>query len=85
MTLPPTADIWAGWWVEVFGCVLAQNLIVASFTVDTVTTFNDLTADSVALQTASERAGGGFRFVRDGTGWLTQMFTQEVQTVTVAT
>ena len=85
LTLPPTADISAGWWVDVFGCVLAQNLIVASFTADTVTTFNDLTADSVALQTASERAGGGFRFVWDGTGWLTQMFTQEVQTVTVAT
>ena len=85
LTLPPTADLWAGWWVEAFNCVLAQNLIVASNAVDTLSTFNDLTADSVALQTASERAGGGFRFVWDGTGWLVQMFTEETQTVTIVT
>jgi len=85
LTLPPTADIPVGWWVDVFGCVAAQNLIVASDTADTIVALNDLTADSVALQTASERAGGGFRFIWDGTGWLCQHFTQETQTVTIVT
>ena len=84
-TLPPTADIPVGWSVTVFSCVLAQDVTVASHAVDTVTTFNDLTADSVAWSTVSERAGNGARFTWDGTGWLTELFTGETSTTTVAT
>src|SRR3990167_4776851 len=85
LTLPPQSVLEVGWWVIVYGAVLAQNLIVASDTTDTITTLNDLLADSVALQTASERAGGGFLLIWDGTGWLCHTMTEETQTVTVVT
>ena len=85
LTLPPSGTLETGWWVICYGAVLAQNLIVASDTADTITTLNDLTADSVALQTASERAGGGFLMIWDGTSWLCHTMTQETQTVTVVT
>lgn len=84
-TLPPTADISSGWNATVFTCVLDQNVTVQSNTADTMTTFNDLAADSIAWSTLSERAGASAKFTWDGTGWLTQLFTEETATVTVAT
>ena len=83
-TLPPTVDVVSGWWVEVF-CAAGQNCIVQSNTADTMTVFNDLTADSVAWQTALELIGGSWKFIWDGTGWLTQIMAEETQTQTVVT
>lgn len=83
-TLPPTADIVSGWHVWVINSA-ASKITVQSNTADTMTVFNDLTADSVAFGTTNEIIGGGWLFVWDGTGWLTFMFATEVQTMTVVT
>lgn len=84
-TLPVVGDIQTGWWCEFFSAVLAQDFIIAAQgSLDNISTFNDLTADSLTLSTASERAGGGFRLVWDGTGWLAFLHTEETQTLTVA-
>ena len=83
-TLPITTDIQTGWWVEVFSAA-GQNCKVQTYnTLDNVTTFNDLTADSVSWETVSELIGGSWRLVWDGTGWLTFIFSEETQTMTVA-
>jgi len=85
ITLPPTADIPTGWWIEVF-VAAGQNLTVASNTVDTMVVFNDATADSIAFSTANELIGNGARFVWDGTGWLTFVaLGAETATPTIAT
>jgi len=84
ITLPPTADIPTGWWIEVYTAA-ATEIVVASHTADTMTVFNDLTADSVSFATASEIIGGSWKFTWDGTGWLTQVFAEETQTQTVVT
>lgn len=84
-TLPTTGEVFSGWWCEFFTAVLAQDVTITAGTVDTMTTFNDLTADSIALSTANERSGAGVRVVHDGTGWLVFLMTEENQTVTVAT
>ncbi len=84
-TLPITTDIVSGWWCEVFACVLAQNLVLATYnSLDDLTTFNDLTADSITFSTSSEIAGASVRAVWDGTGWLCFLMTQETQTATIA-
>lgn len=44
-----------------------QNLLVASAVADTLIVFNDLTADSIAFSTSSEKIGNGFRILCDGT------------------
>lgn len=63
-----------------------QNMTVTSGTADTVTCFNDLTADSVAFSTSSEKIGGMFEVFGDGTGWLVKpSLGQDSQTITVAT
>lgn len=72
LTLPPTIDLDAGWWCEVF-CVAAGTVTVASDTTDTIVAFNDATADSIAFSTASEIIGNGLTMVWDGTGWLAFM------------
>ena len=85
-TLPKMSELQAGWncW---FYNVADQNMIVAAATddADKMATLNDPTADSVALQTTSEKVGGGFWVVYDGTGWLVFTLAEETQTVTVAT
>lgn len=85
-TLPVVANIATGWWCRFFTAVLAQNVTIASAdSADNITTFNDLTADSVALSTASERAGFGAEYVWDGTGWLAfHNLGAETQTPTIA-
>jgi hypothetical protein len=85
ITLPPTADIVAGWSIRVF-VVADQTVTVASNTADTMTLFNDATADSLAFSTASEKIGGGVECVWDGTSWLGFVFLGiETQTPVVAT
>lgn len=85
-TLPPVADLPVGWWCRFFSAVLAQNFVIAtSGSADDITTFNDLTADSVTLSTSSEIAGFGAEYVWDGTGWLAfHMLGSETQTPTIA-
>ena len=65
--------------------VSAQNLILAAGTADTMVALNDLTADSVSLQTAGELIGGTFEVVGDGTGWVVVPSLWETQTQTIAT
>jgi len=69
-----------------------QNLTVTSGTADTMTVFNDLTADSVAFSTASAKIGGMIKVIGDGTGWLTVVHVGQAsdgtatgQVVTIAT
>jgi hypothetical protein len=87
LTLPAVTNLPDGWWCRAFGMVLAQDLTLASSgSSDNLVTVNDLSADSVKLGTANERAGGGFEAVWDDTDskWLIFTMTGEVQTVTIA-
>mgnify|MGYP000101909235 CR=1 FL=1 len=86
ITLPAPSTCRDGDDIIVLSCV-DQNLIVASGTADTLITLNDIAADSVALQTTSEKAGGGFLFtcVGGSAKWHVTVLCEETQTVTVAT
>lgn len=81
-TLPTTAKI--GLEYE-FYAAAAQNIIVTAGTADTMVVYNDLGADSVALQTANEIVGGGFRVIGNGSLWLVQPHLWEAQTPTIVT
>lgn len=85
-TLPATAS--KGLWY-VFYNVADHDLKVTSGTADTVVTFNDAAADSVAYSTMNEQIGGAFLVVGDGTGWLVFPYNAGLgataQTLTVAT
>lgn len=62
-----------------------QNLIIAAGTADTMVAYNDLNADSVALSTSSEKIGGSFEVIGDGTGWVVVPMVWDGQTATIAT
>lgn len=66
-----------------------QNLKFTSGTADTMTTFNDLAADSVGFETANELIGGHLEVIGDGTGWLVIEHPHgagaTAQTITIAT
>lgn len=62
---------------------LGMKLIAG--TADTMVVFNDLTADTVSLETAGEIIGGCFEVIGDGTGWLVIPMLWEAQTVTILT
>ena len=63
-----------------------QNMIIAAPS-DTMVTFNDVAADSVAFQTSNEKVGGGVFTYCDGAKWFVQLSTYDGadQLVTVAT
>ena len=84
-TLPPVANVTDGWNVTFFNAVDAAMTVSAP--TGLLVTFNDVAANSVALSTTSEKAGGGFRIVYDATlgKYLCFIMTEETQTVTVAT
>ena len=84
ITLPTPASCSPGDDILVLSCA-NQDLIVASGTADTLITLNDIAADSVALSTSSEKAGGGFLFTCVGSLWHVACLTEETQTVTVVT
>lgn len=84
ITLPTPASCKGGDDILVLSCA-DQDLIVASGTADTLITLNDVAADSVALSTTSEKAGGGFLFTCVGSKWHVACLTEETQTVTVVT
>lgn len=84
ITLPAPTACQKGDDILVLSCA-DQNLVVASGTADTLITLNDIAADSVALQTSSEKAGGGFWFTCVGSLWHCLVLCEETQTVTVVT
>jgi len=67
-TLPPVADVLAGWWAE-FYCAADQDLIITAPD-EKLVAFNDLTADGISFATASEKIGGRVMIVYDGTSYL---------------
>ena len=80
-TLPSAATVNRGEWV-LFVNVADQNMIVAGAD-EEIVTFNDLTADSIAYQTASEKIGGAFLAISDASSWLLMPIASETQTITV--
>lgn len=63
-----------------------QNLTVTAATADTIITFNDVAADSVAFSTSSEKIGGSIEVFCDGTYlYALPHLASEAQTVTIAT
>lgn len=82
LTLPATPK--KGLRYRVFNAV-DQNLTLTAGTADTMVTLADLTADSVALSTSSEKIGGSFEVIGDGTGWLVIPSLWEGQTPTIVT
>lgn len=81
-TLPAASDALNGAEVR-FLNVADQNMIVAGADEELVV-LNDLTADSIAFQTSSEKIGGGFLALCDGTSWIVLPWATETQTVTIA-
>lgn len=63
-TLPAIAAAYP--WVFTFINGADQNMTVATATADTLVTYNDLTADSIAFSTASEKIGGVVDVWSDG-------------------
>lgn len=59
---------------------------VASAAVDTITTFNDLAADKVGFATSSEKIGGSFEVLCDGTTlFVLARICSSYQNVTITT
>lgn len=83
-TLPAIST---GPWIFFFIAGAAQNLTVTSATADTIVTFNDLAADSVAFSTSGEIIGGGLCAFTNGTTlFVLQIFgVAHRQTATIAT
>lgn len=83
-TLPVVADIPTGWWCRFFVAANQAVVIASSGSSDNITTFNDLTADSITIDTSAERIGFGCELVWDGTGFDTFLFPYETQTIVIA-
>ena len=82
-TLPPVSD---GPFIYFFVNIADFELLVASAVADTLVTFNDAAADSVAFTTASEQIGGFIIAGCDGTTvFAITPISAHSQTVTVAT
>lgn len=80
-TLPAATAVNKGEWV-LFVNVADQNMIVAGAD-EGLVVFNDLTADAIAFQQASEKIGGAFLAVSDGTSWAVVPLATELQTIAV--
>ena len=81
-TLPATAQRGLRF---LFTVIADQNVTITAGTGDTLVSYNDATADSVALSTASEKIGGTVEIVADGTSWIAIPHFWEGQTATIAT
>lgn len=68
-TLPAVTAVVAGTFYYFCGLV-AQDLIVAPPVADTLITFNELDADSVACSTAGGEIGALIKVINDGTSWI---------------
>jgi hypothetical protein len=62
-TLPATASLPTGWTAEFFQAA-DQDMIIAAGTADTMVTFNDLAADSIAFSTTAEQIGNYVKIVK---------------------
>jgi hypothetical protein len=63
-----------------------QSLTLTSVVADTIITFNDLNADSVAFSTSGEKIGGHAEVLCNGTKLIVLPYlVSEAQTVTIAT
>ena len=60
-----------------------QNMTITSDAVDTIVTFNDVAADSVAFSTVGEKIGAAAMAICDGTKWI--VVNLGTHTATVAT
>jgi hypothetical protein len=83
VTLPPIAD-------GPFRCEIINgsdvDLTVQSAVADTITTFNDVAADSVAFSTSSEKIGGAVDVLCNGTTlFVLARIASSYQNVTIAT
>ena len=83
-TLPATSGLPTGWWCEFFNAAAQTMVVTSSGSSDDLTTFNDLTADSITFSTSSELIGASVKVLWDGTGWCCQLMTEETQTATIA-
>lgn len=81
-TLPAASELNKGDWV-LFINVADQNMIVSG-PANGLTVFNNATATSIAFQTSSEKIGGAFLAISDGTKWDVAPLSEETQTITVA-
>lgn len=83
-TLPPVADVWNGWNCKFYAG--ADAALTVSAPTNSLITFNNAAANSVAFSTTSEKAGAGVEIIYDAT--LTKYFVfvsaEETQTMTVA-
>ncbi len=69
-TLPPVADVQAGWWCEFFNVSATGFVIASSGSADNIVALNDAGADSITVSTTSLIIGAYVRVIFDGTGWL---------------
>jgi len=82
-TLPPISD--GPYWFK-FVCGADVSMTVTSAVADTIVTFNDLAADSVAFAQASEMIGGNIEVICDGTTlFVLPSLVSEAQTVAITT
>ena len=81
LTLP--ANPYKGRRFRVYNAV-DQSLTITAGTADTMVVLNDLVSTSVALSTSSEKIGGSFEIIGDGTGWLVIPSLWETQTQSIS-
>ena len=84
ITLPAAANCVPGGDILILSCA-DQNLQVSAANAGELIALNDVAANSVALSTSSEKAGGGFLLTCVGAKWHVACLAEETQTVTVAT
>lgn len=65
----PTPTSASGEWVEFMNTV-NQNMTVKTGAAGLMVTYNDATASSVAVSTANQKIGSGFRMISDGSKWV---------------
>jgi hypothetical protein len=80
-TLPAAGATNKGEWV-LFVNVVNQSMTIAGAD-EGLVVFNDLTADAIAFSTTSEKIGGAFLAISDGTSWAVVPLATETQTITV--
>jgi hypothetical protein len=84
-TLPNTAYLNVGWWVEIYQCADWEMVIVPYDTaVANMITKNNLAAVSITLTEAGEHIGNAFRCIWNGTCWMIEMMMEETATAAIA-
>jgi hypothetical protein len=83
-TLPPISD--GPFWF-LFVNVADVDMTITAKVADTLATYNDLAADSIAFSTSSEKIGGAVEVICDGTTLigLPRFADGRYQTATIAT